>query len=145
MSTTALSDTQVLAWARLVRAAQSMLGAIEGDLKTAGFPPLVWYDALLELKRAGTCGLRPFELQHAMLLEQYGVSRLADRLIKVGYVERFECKEDGRGQVLRITAAGRALLKKMWPAYRAAIVAHFAGKLTCADAETLATILAKLK
>jgi DNA-binding MarR family transcriptional regulator len=144
MPAAVLSDTQILAWARLARMSRAVLDRIENDLKAARLPPLAWYDALLELKRAGRPGLRPFELQHAMLLAQYGVSRLADRLVKAGYVERFECPEDGRGQVLRLTADGHALLKKMWPAYRAAIVAHFAGKLTCADAESLAAILAKL-
>jgi DNA-binding MarR family transcriptional regulator len=142
---TLLSDTHVTAWAKLARTSQSLLSGAETDIKTRGFPPLSWYDALLELKRAGSSGLRPYELQNEMLLAQYGISRLVERLVDAGYVERFDCKEDGRGQVLRITPEGRALLKKMWPAYRAAIKARFADKISEPDAEKLAAILVKLK
>ena len=56
------------AWAELLRRSQSLLASVEGDVKSAGLPPLAWYDALLELKRVGAMGLRPFELQQKMLL-----------------------------------------------------------------------------
>jgi len=139
-----LSKSAVTAWARLVRVSQALLGAVETDLKAAGLPSLAWYDALLELSRAGSKGLRPYELQQAMLLAQYNVSRLADRLVAAGYVERRPCAEDGRGYVLRITAAGRAMQRRMWPVYRAAIARHFARKLGHGEAEALALILSHL-
>ncbi len=47
--------------------------AVEQDLKKAGFPPLAWYDALLELSRAQH-PLRPVELEKQMLLPQYSTS-----------------------------------------------------------------------
>ena len=46
-------------WMRLMRASRTTLAAIEAALKGAGLPPLSWYDALLELRRAGVGGLRP--------------------------------------------------------------------------------------
>ncbi len=137
----ALSEERVEAWARLVRVSQSLLAAVDSDLKAAGFPPLSWYDALLELRRAGKVGLRPFELQEEMLLAQYNLSRLVDRLIKAGYATRRPCAEDGRGQILTITAKGEGLLKSMWPVYRAAIRRHFADKLGAQDARVLGRIL----
>jgi hypothetical protein len=39
-----------------------VLDAVEQDLKKAGFPPLAWYDALLELSRAPSGEMRPVEL-----------------------------------------------------------------------------------
>ena len=140
-----LSDTTVAAWARLVRVSQSVLAAVESELKAKGFPPLAWYDALLELRRAGEAGLRPFELQRAMLLAQYNLSRLTERLLKAGYVARKPCEADGRGHILTITPAGEALLKQMWPAYRAAIQTHFADRLGERDAKALGEILGRLR
>ena len=140
----ALSNDAVTAWARLVRVSQAVLGRVEADLKAQGFPPLAWYDALLELRRAGAAGLRPFELERGMLLAQYNLSRLTDRLARAGYVERAPCEDDARGHILKITPQGRALLKKMWPAYRAAIARHFAEKLRGKDATALADILGRL-
>ena len=50
-------DTVVRAWARLTQAQQIVHASIEGTLKAAKLPPLAWYDALLELERAGDRGL----------------------------------------------------------------------------------------
>ncbi|MEQ9333449.1 MarR family winged helix-turn-helix transcriptional regulator [Thalassobaculum sp.] len=139
------SDRAVAAWARLVRVSQALLEAVEADLKAAGMPPLVWYDALLELRRAEPDGLRPFELQNRMLLAQYNLSRLLDRVVKAGYAERRPCPDDGRGHVLRLTDTGGALLKSMWPVYRQAIARHFADRLDDREADELARLLGKLQ
>jgi DNA-binding MarR family transcriptional regulator len=137
------SDAVIRAWTRLVRAQQTVLAAVEAELKAAGFPPLAWYDVLLELARADP-GLRPFALEQALLLAQYNLSRLLDRLEKTGYVARRTCAEDGRGQIVAITPSGRALVKRMWPTYRGAIARHLGAKLSEDDAARLASLLGKL-
>lgn len=137
------SDAVIRAWARLVRAQQAVLAAVEADLKTGGFPSLSWYDVLLELSRT-EAGLRPFALERELLLAQYNLSRLLDRLEEAGYVERRACPEDGRGQIVAITASGRALVKRMWPTYRAAIARHVGAKLSEDEASRLASLLGKL-
>jgi DNA-binding MarR family transcriptional regulator len=139
-----LPAATVTAWARLLRAGQGLLAAVEADLKAAGFPPLAWYDALLELRRAGEAGLRPLALQQQMLLAQYNLSRLLDRLEREGLIARRPCPDDARGQIVVATPEGLALQERMWPAYRAAIKAHFADKLDAASAEVLGRLLAKL-
>jgi DNA-binding MarR family transcriptional regulator len=137
------SAAVIRAWARLVRAQQAVLAAVEAELKAAGFPPLAWYDVLLELSREAA-GLRPFALEQELLLAQYNLSRLIDRLESAGYVARRACPEDGRGQVVAITASGRALVKRMWPTYRAAIARHVGAKLSEDEAARLAALLGKL-
>jgi DNA-binding MarR family transcriptional regulator len=138
------SDAVIRAWTRLVRAQQVALSAVEAELKAAGFPPLAWYDVLLELSRVEAEGLRPFALEQQLLLAQYNLSRLLDRLEKAGYIERLACPDDGRGQVIAITASGRALVKRMWPTYRAAIGRHVGAKLSEDEAARLASLLGKL-
>ena len=145
MTNTMMPDEETqTAWARLVRISQATLAAVEVDLRRAGFPPLAQYDALLELRRAGDKGLRPFELQHEMLLAQYSVSRLVDRLVKAGLVDREESADDGRGQVLMITSKGHDLLRTMWPVYGKAIQSHFGERLTPSEIGNLSRLLAKL-
>lgn len=101
------TDATVKAWARLLRAHQSAFSSVESALKDADLPPLSWYDVLLELEHAGNRGVRPFELEHALLLPQYGISRLIERIEKAGYLKRETCNDDGRGQYLLITATGK--------------------------------------
>jgi DNA-binding MarR family transcriptional regulator len=132
------------AWARLVRVQQALLDAVEADLKAADFPPLAWYDALLELSRAGGGKLRPLALEKAMLLPQYATSRLIDRLEKAGLIAREACPDDGRGQMIAITPSGRALRGKMWDVYGAAIDRHVGAKLSNEEARRLSELLGKL-
>ena len=138
------SDSAVTAWVRLVAASRHVLTAVETDLKAAGFPPLAWYDALLELDRAQDQYLRPFELEARLLLAQYNLSRLVDRLTNAGYVEKLPYAGDGRGHVLAITKLGKALLKKMWPVYRAAIDRHLGARLSAKQTSDLVGLLSRL-
>ncbi|MDH3740862.1 MAG: MarR family transcriptional regulator [Hyphomicrobiales bacterium] len=127
------SDTAIKTWAQLLRVSRHLLSAVEQDLKDAKQPPLAWYDALLELKRAGPDGLRPFQLQSKMLLAQYNLSRLVDRLVAEGLVKRVESTTDGRGFVLHLTPEGRKKQAMMWKVYQRSIADNFAGKLSERD------------
>jgi len=139
-----LDETEIAAWARLLKVSAKLVAAAEADLKAAGLPPLAWYDALLELHRAGRDGLRPGDLQAEMLLPQYNVSRLVDRLEAAGYVERYAHPEDGRGQVLMITADGVAITRRMWRTYRRTIAREFTTRLADGEARRLARTLGRL-
>lgn len=132
------------AWARLVRVQQALLAGVEADLKAAGFPPLAWYDALLELARAPEGKLRPLDLGKAMLLPQYGMSRLIARMSRAGLVRREACPVDGRGQVIAITSAGRLRREQMWPVYAAAIERRVGARLSGPEARQLDELLRKL-
>jgi DNA-binding MarR family transcriptional regulator len=138
------SDAVTRAWIRLIKAQRRALQRVEADLKAAGFPTLSWYDVLLELKRAGG-SIRPQEMEARLLLAQHNVSRLVDRLAEAGLVERQPYAGDGRGQVVVLTAAGRDLQKRMWPAYGAAIERHVGAALgSDAEAEALWRLLEPL-
>jgi DNA-binding MarR family transcriptional regulator len=67
-----------------------------------------------------------------MLLAQYNLSQLIDRMEKAAYVERCAIKQDRRGQEIVITAAGKALRRRMWsiygPAIQATIGEHLSAK-----------------
>lgn len=139
-----LDEKMIDAWARLQKASGAVLAKVEARLKARNFPPLGWYDVLLELKRADEKTLRPVEIEKRILLAQYNVSRLIDRLTSAGYVEKLKAAEDGRGVAVRITQEGETLLKEMWPVYREAIRSEFAEHLAPEDAQTLWHILGKL-
>ncbi len=144
-TTTQPGDATSAAWSRLIRVPQVLLAQTEAALRDEGLPPLGWYDALVALRRAGEAGIRPFELQRELGLEQYNISRLLDRMVAKGAVQRRRCDADARGQVVRITAEGRAMLNRMLPVYRGAVRRHFADRLGPGDAAALAQILARLE
>jgi DNA-binding MarR family transcriptional regulator len=106
------STEATAAWIRLMRVQSRVLDAVEQDLKKAGFPPLAWYDALLELSRAPSGEMRPVELEKQMLIPQYSTSRLIDRLVDEGLAGRRECKIDKRGQFARLPRPGASCRRK---------------------------------
>jgi DNA-binding MarR family transcriptional regulator len=138
------SEATVKAWTRLIRARETVLGAIDRDLKAADCPPLAWYDVLLELVRAPQGRLRPFEIEKETLLAQYNLSRLLDRLQREGLVTREPCDDDGRGQWAVITEKGRATQARTWKVYARSIQKHVGEKLDDKAAETLAGLLGRL-
>ena len=127
-----------------MRTSRRLLEAVEAALKSAGHPPLAWYDALLEIDKAGNDGVRPFELKARLLLPQYGTSRLLDRMVNAELVQRLDCEDDGRGQIVRISEKGRWVRKAMWPVYARFLSEEVGAKLTSKEMVQLAKILSKL-
>lgn len=138
------NPTTIAAWARLLRAHATALETVEAALKAADMPPLAWYDVLLELERLDRKGIRPYELQAELLLPQYGMSRLLKRIEKAGYVQRVSCDEDGRGQMLFITPAGRNIRKRMWSVYGPAIQKAIGDKMPASEVKKLSELLVNL-
>ena|SRR5947209_6209390 len=138
------SNPAVTAWTRLIRARETVVSAVERDLKAAGLPPLASYDVLLELSRPPEGRRRPFEIEKETLLAQYNLSRLLDRLEKEGLIRREPCNEDGRGQWVVITEKGRALQARTWKVYARAIQKHVGDKLDDKAASQLAGLLGRL-
>lgn len=136
--------TTQAAWAAVVTTSRKLLESVEAALKAAGHPPLAWYDALLEIEKAGPDGLRPYELRELLLLPQYGTSRLLDRLVKADLIERQECDDDGRGQIVRISDKGRSVRQAMWPVYARVLSERIEAKLTKEDAIQLVRLLSAL-
>lgn len=140
-----LNPETVAAWTTLLTISRTLLEQVESDLKQSGFPPLSWYDALLEIEATGAEGIRPYELKDKLLLPQYGTSRLLDRLAKAGLIERMSCEDDRRGHTLQITDAGRKMRREMWPVYSTALRRNVETRLGAEETVQLTSLLEKLR
>jgi DNA-binding MarR family transcriptional regulator len=138
------SEAVTRAWIALMRTRDAVLGAIEADLKAADLPPLGWYDVLLELARAPEGRLRPSEIEREILLAQYNLSRLLDRLQKEQLIGRAAHEGDARGQWIVITDKGRAMQARIWKVYAKSIQKHVGDRLDDKAAATLADLLSRL-
>jgi DNA-binding MarR family transcriptional regulator len=136
------TDLKGHAWAVLLTAHAVLVARIEAALAAAGLPPLAWYDVLWELEKADG-RLRMAELARRVVLSRSNLSRLADRLEAAGLVERQDAADDGRGYELVLTRAGRAMRKKMWPAYEAQIEALFSRHLGAEEARVIGEALGR--
>lgn len=132
------------AWVRLIRAERALVSQIEADVKAAGFPPLAWYDVLLELKLKPDGRSTPREIEEAVLFEQYNLSRLLDRMEAEGLLRRVAFPGDKRRQLIEITQKGRGLHRRMWVVYGRAINRYIGARISESEARTLGKLLLKL-
>jgi DNA-binding MarR family transcriptional regulator len=137
-------DAKSRAWARFFVTSALVLEDVEAALKEARLPPLAWYDLLWILENAEGGRMRMHELAGRVVLSRYNVTRLADRMEKEGLIARERCEEDRRGAYCVLTAAGRALRKKMWPVYKGRIDACFGEHITLEEARVLTATLEKI-
>ncbi|WP_029040078.1 MarR family winged helix-turn-helix transcriptional regulator [Cucumibacter marinus] len=138
------SASAIAAWSRLMRVSRQLHEAVEGDLKAAGLPPLEWYDVLHELATAEEGRLRPYQLVDRMLLAQYNVSRLLQRMQDKGLVDRLPDDADGRGHWVAITQSGRAMRRAMWAVYGPAIARLVDGRMDEAGQRQIHALLTRL-
>ena len=137
-------ESALSAWTRLLHAHQAATSRVERALKAADLPPLDWLGVLDALERAGEQGLRPFALEGTLRLPQYGMSRLLARMEAAGLVARCGCPEDGRGQVVSLTDAGRAMRRRMATVHAATVQEALGARLSEREAEMLADLLGRL-
>jgi len=136
-----LSENSIAAWTSLIRASERALANIEDALAAKNLPTLSWYDALLEIERAGSDGIRPYELKARLLLPQYGTSRLLNRIAEAGYIRRLACSQDGRGHVVQITEKGKAIRQKMWPVYAQCLKGIIGDRLDRSEVDLMRVLL----
>ncbi len=133
------------AWRALLNAHAAMTRHIEDALSEAGLPPLGWYDVLWPVYDAPDQRLRMRELsERVVTISRSGLTRLVDRIVDAGLLDREPTPGDRRGTDVVITAAGKDLLKKMWPVYAEVVNAYFAKPLPQSRAEALRDTLRRV-
>lgn len=139
-----LPEGHLEAWRHYYVSFWRIFARIEADLAAAGLPSLSWYDALYELYLAPGRHLRMSELARSALLSRSGLTRLVDKLEKEKLIERKSCPSDGRVQHAVLTEQGVAMLKKIWPVYRAGIAKYFAVHLEKEEAGQIGQSLSRV-
>ena len=112
-----LSAEELAAWRGFLRVHASMIKALDTELEAAHGLPLTSYEVLIYLGEQPEGKLRMRDLADKVLLSRSGLSRLADRLERVGLIEREPCPDDARGAYAVLTAQGREMLKQARPTH----------------------------
>ncbi|HEU5157419.1 MAG TPA: MarR family transcriptional regulator [Streptosporangiaceae bacterium] len=101
------------------------------------------YDVLYTLSKCGE-PLRIGELHRHVLLSQPALSRMVDRLVERGFVERCADLADGRGVRLSLTAAGRDKQREIGRRHARSVARALTAELSPDELRQLATICWKL-
>jgi DNA-binding MarR family transcriptional regulator len=101
------------------------------------------FNVLRILRGAQPHGLPRCEIAARMLERAPDVTRIVDRLVRAGYVERGKSTEDRRQSIATITRKGIALVEKLDPDVRDG-TRELASRLTDREAELLSRLCEKL-
>ncbi len=138
-----LTPDELAAWRGFLRAHARLVRELDAELVAAHGLPLAWYDVLVVLDEAGG-RLRMAELARAVLLSVSGTTRLVDRLVREGLVEREPCEDDGRGAYAVLTPAGAVRRRAARPTHLAGVRERFLSALQPDDLACLAALWPRL-
>jgi DNA-binding MarR family transcriptional regulator len=136
---TRLSDEEMRAWQALLHAHHRVTLALDRELREEHDLSMAGYDVLLRLARAPGRALRMSDLAERVLLSPSGLTRLVDRLVARGLLERGSDPEDGRVALARLTGSGRTLLLRAARTHLRGIREHYTGKLTATQLRNVAS------
>jgi DNA-binding MarR family transcriptional regulator len=138
-----LSAAELTCWFNFLTAHTDLTRRLEAALQAAHRVSLAEHTVLQQLVMGGG-HLRMSALADTVLLSPSGVSRLVDRLVADGLIERQPCEADGRAVHAAITERGRGLLGEAEPTYGAALRELFVGQYTLEEYGRLADLLLRV-
>ncbi len=133
------------AWGVLTRAHAAVVGRLQEALAAADFPPLPWYEVLATISEAPEERMKMGDLAEALVITRGGLTKLVDRLVKAGLLERTFCETDRRVSYATLLPAGCDLLDEMRPVVVAELKVAFAAKLSAAEADALRDTLERVR
>jgi len=126
-------DPRLAAWSAFLRAHARVIRDLERELQVEQRMALTDYDVLVQLANAEDRRLRMSELAERLLLSRSGATRLVDRLVAQGLVERVMCDVDRRGLWASLTEAGYDRLRQASPTHLRGVAEHFLDRLSADD------------
>jgi DNA-binding MarR family transcriptional regulator len=134
-------DPRIGAWRTFLRAHAQVVRRLERELQDQQGMALTDYDVLVQLARSDQRRLRMSELADRLLLSRSGATRLVDRLVADGLIERVSCDEDRRGQWAALTDAGLRRLREAAPTHVRGVATHFLDRLSADELAALERML----
>lgn len=130
-------DRRLGPWRAFLFAQMQVARLLDEDLRAEHDLSLQEYGALLILAEAPDRRLRMGRLAESLTLSKSGATRLIDRLVRDGFVERTSCSSDARGAEAQLTDVGLARLRAASPTHLRGIAEYF---LAAIDDDDLAAV-----
>jgi DNA-binding MarR family transcriptional regulator len=131
-------------WRAMARMVLALPRLLEAELRDAhGLMPSE-YMVLSHLSEQPNRAMRMSELAEMGTLSGSGMTRVVERLVSDGLVERIRCREDARGQFAVLTDQGLARLEAAFPEHLLGVRRHVLDHLTGLDTKLLTEAFARI-
>lgn len=139
-----LSDEQMSAWLPFVRLLSTLPNALDRQLRDEAGITHVYYQVLAMLSEAEGSQRRMSDLARLAGTSLSRLSHAVATLETKGWVVREPSTDDRRGQVARLTDAGRALLAETAPGHAREVRHRVFDRLTAQETRTLGALSQRL-
>lgn len=137
-------DPRLAAWRAFLLTHARVMRVLERELQAEQALALTDYDVLVQLAAADDRRLRMSDLADRLLLSRSGATRLVDRLVAEGLIERVTCESDRRGQWAELTDAGIERLRGATPTHLRGVAEHFVDRLDPSELRELERMLERI-
>jgi DNA-binding MarR family transcriptional regulator len=129
------------AWRSLTQTHAAVSGRLQDALAVAELPPLAWFEMLAAIAAADGHRMKMGDLAEALVITRGGLTKLVDRLVNAGLIERTFCDTDRRVSYATLLPAGADLLEEMVPVVSGELELAFAARLSESQADDLRATL----
>lgn len=133
------------AWGALARTHAAVTQRLQEALAQGDYPPLPWYEVLATVAEAPEQRMRMGDLAEILVITRGGLTKLVDRLVKAGLLERTFCETDRRVSYATLLPAGRDLLAEMRPVIVGELEVAFSADLSERQADQLREMLDRVR
>jgi DNA-binding MarR family transcriptional regulator len=133
------------AWGALTRTHAAVSQRLQEALAQGDYPPLPWYEVLATVAEAPDQRMRMGDLAEVLVITRGGLTKLVDRLVKAGLLERTFCETDRRVSYATLLPAGRDLLAEMRPVIVGELEVAFSASLSERQADQLREMLDRVR
>ena len=137
-------DEIISTFGRLLEASTKLGQRLDRALEAECGIALAWFEVLLRLSRTEDAQLSMGALADQVALTTGGITRLVDRMIRAGLVERRPCPTDRRVSFAGLTPAGRDKLDQAATVHARDLRGYF-GAYSDEDRRTLDRLLDRLR
>jgi DNA-binding MarR family transcriptional regulator len=139
-----LDPAEQRAWRAVARAMIVLPRVLESELEAEHRLTMAEYFVLVNLSEDPERALRMTDLADRGALSLSGMSRVVDRLVRQGFVERTKCPSDARGSYARLTGAGLAKLEEAYVTHLRGVREHVMDHLQGVDLTAFAEAMERI-
>ncbi len=139
-----LTGPRLNAWGAFLTAHKALENILSRELEAACGLPLTWFDALAQLRMAPAQRLTMTQLATALLFSKSGLTRLIDRMVEAGLVQRLARPGDRRSLHIALTDAGEDKYRQALPIHLAHVKRYFASYIEDGEADAVESALVRM-
>lgn len=141
---TPLDEREMGAWHAFIRSHAKIVRLLEAELEATHGLSLPAYEVLAHLSEAPEHRLRMSDLATYAVLTPSGLTRLVDKLVRDGLVERARCAGDARVVYAVLTQAGLERLEAAYPTHLDGVRRHLVDRLSVPQLRAISDALGPL-